>query len=99
MESRPRPFYAVGQRKNPAEAGLARDQCRKLRGTCYTRAAGVAGIAVGGEILLAFFGGLLRLDAHGFGIITFAQCGWFLWLGYLQCRGHQAGTLMTASIC
>jgi hypothetical protein len=60
-------------------------------------AAGVAGITVGGGVLLGFFGGLLRLDAHGFGIVVFAQCGWFIWLGYLQCRGHQARTLMTAS--
>jgi hypothetical protein len=69
-----------------------------LKSAAMARAAGVAGIAVGCGILIAFFGGVLRLDAHGFGLVTFAQCGWFIWLGYLQCRGHQAGTLMTASM-
>lgn len=59
-----------------------------LKSATMARAAGVAGIVVGGGILLAFFGGLVRLDAHGFGIVIFAQCGWFIWLGYLQCRRH-----------
>jgi len=68
-----------------------------MKSAAMARAAGVAGIALGGGILLAFFGGLLRLDAHGFGILTFAQCGWFIWLGYLQCRGREAATLTTAS--
>lgn len=60
-----------------------------LKSASLPRAAGIAGIVVGGGVLLAFLGGWVRLDAHGFGIVIFAQCGWFIWLGYLQCRRHQ----------
>ncbi len=51
-----------------------------------TRAAAVAGTVIGAGLLLAFFFGGLRLDAHGFGIVTFAQSLWLIWLGVLLCR-------------
>jgi hypothetical protein len=70
-----------------------------LKGATIARAAGVAGVAVGVGVLLAFFGGLVRPDAHGFGIVIFAQCGWFIWLGYLQCRGHHAGGRVPGTPC
>jgi hypothetical protein len=62
------------------------------------RAAGVAGAVVGAGVLLAFLSGQLRLDVHGFGIVTFAQSGWLIWLGILLCRdggrriGHGSAT-------
>jgi hypothetical protein len=52
-----------------------------------SRAAGVAGAVVAVGVLLAFFTGAVRLDAHGFGFVTFVQSGWLLWLGLLLCRG------------
>jgi len=51
------------------------------------RAAGIVGAVVGGGILIAFFSGHLRLNVHGFGIVTFAQSGWLIWIGILLCRG------------
>jgi len=54
------------------------------------RAAGMVGAVVGVGALLAFFSGHLRLDVHGFGLVTFAQSGWTIWLGILLCRnGHR----------
>jgi len=49
------------------------------------RAAGVAGALVGAGVLLAFLSGQLRLDVHGFGMVTFAQSIWLIWLGVLLC--------------
>lgn len=48
-------------------------------------AVGVAGLVAGAGVLLAFLSGHLSLDVHGFGILTFAQGGWFIWLGILMC--------------
>ena len=50
------------------------------------RAAAVAGAVIGTGLLLTFFFGGLRLDTHGFGIVTFAQSLWLIWLGVLLCR-------------
>ena len=50
------------------------------------RAAGVAGLAVGAGVLVVFLSGHLSLDVHGFGIVTYAQSGWLVWLGILLCR-------------
>lgn len=49
------------------------------------RPTGIAGSVVGTVILLVFLAGHLRLDVHGFGIVTFAQSAWFVWLGVLLC--------------
>jgi hypothetical protein len=57
-----------------------------LRSDRMARTAGVAGALVGAGVLLAFLSGQLRLDVHGFGIVTFAQSGWLIWLGILLCR-------------
>jgi hypothetical protein len=51
-----------------------------------SRAVAVAGIAIGAGALLGFFGGHLQLDVHGFGVITFAQSAWLIWIGLLLCR-------------
>jgi hypothetical protein len=57
------------------------------------RAAAVAGAVIGTGLLVAFFFGGLRLDAHGFGIVTFAQSLWLIWLGALLCREVEPGAL------
>lgn len=62
-----------------------------LRSGRMARAAGIAGAVIGAGILLGFFSGHLRLDVHGFGIVTFAQSGWLIWLGILLCREAGAG--------
>ncbi len=56
-----------------------------LTGRRMTPVAGVVGVIVGGAILTLLLAGHLTLDVHGFGIATFAQSGWFIWLGILLC--------------
>jgi hypothetical protein len=51
-----------------------------------SRGAGVFGIVVSTLILVLFFVGHIRLDVHGFGVITLAQSAWLLWVGILLCR-------------
>ena len=41
---------------------------------------------VGAGVLVAFLSGHVSLDVHGFGLITFTQSGWLIWLGILMCR-------------
>jgi hypothetical protein len=53
-------------------------------------AVGVLGGVVGALILLLFFVGHLKLDVHGFGIVTFAQSAWLIWIGILLCRERGA---------
>jgi hypothetical protein len=50
------------------------------------RAPGVVGGVIGAGVLLVLLSGYLRLDVHGFGIVTFAQSLWLIWLGVLLCR-------------
>ncbi len=57
-----------------------------LKSRQMSRAAGVAGLVVGAGVLVAFLSGRLSLDVHGFGIVTYAQSGWLIWLGILLCR-------------
>ena len=57
-----------------------------IRSKQMTRAVGFAGIVVSTGVLLAFLSGHLGLDVHGFGLITFAQSAWMIWLGILLCR-------------
>jgi len=57
-----------------------------LRTGRVARATGVVGALVGALILLVFFAGRLTLDVHGFGIVTFAQSAWLVWVGILLCR-------------
>ena len=57
-----------------------------LRTGRLSRAAGVVGAVVAAAILLLFFVGHLRLDVHGFGIVTLAQSAWLTWIGILLCR-------------
>lgn len=57
------------------------------------RAAAVAGAVIGAGLLLAFFAGRLGLDAHGFGIVTFVQSLWLIWLGVLLCREGERAAL------
>ncbi len=44
-------------------------------------ASGWAGAVVGLTVLAGFFSGHLQLDVHGFGLITFLESGWMIWLG------------------
>ena len=57
-----------------------------LRKRSLSRVAGIVGAAVAAVILLLFLVGHLRLDVHGFGIVTFAQSAWLIWIGILLCR-------------
>jgi hypothetical protein len=50
------------------------------------RAAGAAGVLVGGAVLAAFFAGALHLDVHGFGAMTLLQSLWLLWVGVALLR-------------
>jgi hypothetical protein len=56
------------------------------------RAAAVAGFVVGVGVLLVFFSGILGLDVHGFGVITFAQSAWTTWIGILMLRSSESPT-------
>jgi hypothetical protein len=49
-------------------------------------AAGVAGLLIGSLVLAGLLAGHLRLDVHGFGLVTFAQGAWLLWMGVLLLR-------------
>jgi len=48
------------------------------------RAAGTAGAIVAALILLLFFAGHIGVDVHGFGLVTFAQAAWLIWVGVLM---------------
>jgi hypothetical protein len=52
------------------------------------RAAGIAGLVIGGALLLAFFAGQLRLNVHGFGIVILLQAVWLIWVGVLLIRSR-----------
>ncbi len=52
------------------------------------RPAGVVGLVVGAGILIAAARGL-RLDVHGFGMLTFARSAWLLVLGVMLSRGAE----------
>jgi len=59
-----------------------------LKSRLLPRAVGHAGVIVAGAVLLAFFGGKLRLNVHGFGIVVFLQAVWLIWIGILLCRSQ-----------
>lgn len=52
------------------------------------RAAGIAGLVIGALLLGGFLAGHLRVDVHGFGIVTFAQAAWLIAMGVLLLRGE-----------
>lgn len=54
------------------------------------RAPGAVGAVIGAGVLLVLLSGYLRLDVHGFGIVTFAQSIWLIWVGVLLCREGRA---------
>ena len=54
-----------------------------LRAGAAWRAAGSAGAMLSGFILVLFFAGHVGVDVHGFGIVTFAQSAWLIWVGVL----------------
>jgi hypothetical protein len=54
-------------------------------------AVGWAGVLIALVVLLGFFAGHLRLDVHGFGMVTFAQSAWLAWLGVLLLRPGTEG--------
>ena len=57
-----------------------------LKSARMAAAVGAFGGVVSALILLLFFVGHLKLDVHGFGIVTFAQSAWLIWIGILLCR-------------
>ena len=57
-----------------------------LRSGRLSRVAAVFGAVVSLLILVLFFVGHLKLDVHGFGVVTFAQSAWLIWVGILLCR-------------
>lgn len=59
-----------------------------LKTRLMPRIVGHAGAVVGGAVLLAFFGGHLRLNVHGFGIVVALQAVWLIWVGVLLCRSR-----------
>jgi len=59
-----------------------------LRSRLMGRAVGIAGVVAGTGILLGLFSGHLRMDVHGFGLVTLAHAAWLIWLGILLCRGR-----------
>ena len=54
------------------------------------RAVGVSGAIVGAAVLIGILSGHLRLDVHGFAIVTVAQSAWLIWLGVVMCRERAA---------
>lgn len=64
-----------------------------LRSGRMARASGVVGAVVGAGVLLGFFSGHLTLDVHGFGLVTFAQSGWLIWLSVQLCREETGATV------
>jgi hypothetical protein len=62
-----------------------------LRTGRLPRAPGIAGAVVGATLLLAVLSGHLRLDVHGFGIMTAAQAVWLVWIGVLLIRRRAVG--------
>lgn len=54
-----------------------------LRERHLSRAAAIAGVVIGALIVLAQLSGHLVLDVHGFGVVTFAQSAWIIWIGVL----------------
>ena len=50
------------------------------------RGIAVMGFIVGGVVALLVLSGQLGLDVHGFGLITFAQAAWLLWIGVVMVR-------------
>lgn len=60
-----------------------------LRTPMPWRSAGMIGVIIGSGVLLGFFSGTLRMDVHGFGIITFAQSFWMIWVAVLLWRGDR----------
>jgi hypothetical protein len=51
---------------------------------------GIYGIVLGFAIVAALFSGMLALDVHGFGLVTFTQSIWFIVAGVLLLRAKEA---------
>jgi hypothetical protein len=54
-----------------------------LRSGRLSRVAGAAGAVVGAAVVLAVGSGHVRLDVHGFAVVTLAQGAWLAWVGVL----------------
>lgn len=68
-----------------------------LRGRELGHALGIYGCILGPVTLLALFSGRVNLDAHGFGIIVFAQAAWFIVAGMLlSLEERRAATQVSA---
>jgi hypothetical protein len=67
-----------------------------LKSRRMPRGLGIAGAMVGAGILSAVLVGHLPLNVHGFGLVTFAQSGWQIWIGVLLCREGPVTSAPTA---
>ena len=50
------------------------------------RIVGIAGVVIGGGVLLGLLTGKLRLDVHGFAVMTIAKAAWIVSVGWLLVR-------------
>ena len=57
-----------------------------LKTSRLSRGVGVFGIVMPALLLALFFVGHIQVDVHGFGVVTFAQSAWLVWVGASLCR-------------
>lgn len=55
------------------------------------RIVGIAGVVIGGGVLLGLLTGQLRLDVHGFAVMTIAKAAWIVSVGWLLLRKTSPG--------
>ena len=60
--------------------------CRMVKGQLISVGLGIYGLLLGPALVIAMVAGGLRLDVHGFGLITFSQAVWFILAGVLLMR-------------
>ena len=59
---------------------------RMVKGQLISVGLGIYGLLLGPALVIAMVPGGLRLDVHGFGLITFSQAVWFILAGVLLMR-------------
>jgi hypothetical protein len=62
----------------------------------FSAATAIAGAALGGAVLLAFFSGHLRLDVHGSRIVYFSRSAWLAGVGIQLCLGGKTAEVASA---
>ena len=61
---------------------------RMVKGQLISVGLGIYGSLLGPALVIALVAGGLRLDVHGFGLITFSQAVWFILAGVLLMRSR-----------